>query len=214
MTSRRPAAAIVSAPEIRDYAKINAEVVERLNAGCTEVKVQGVAGQRLLLAGLRGSWNATIEIEGDAGPELAAGLDAPDLLVVCKGGAGDGAGSGMRSGRLLVLGPAGDAIGYNQAGGTIVAAGAVSHRAGLRQAEGTLVLMGETGRLAGDRQTGGLTIARDELLGPRAGRGRQGGGFVRYERLQVSFAPGECPELADLGKALAGLEPWLAPRTP
>ena len=64
-------------PELRDYSQINAELVRRLNLGQTHVRLTGVAGHRLLAAGLDGPWHATVDVEGNAGPELAAAMNAP-----------------------------------------------------------------------------------------------------------------------------------------
>src|SRR4051794_17655581 len=95
-------APVLSIPEIREYPRINAELVLLLDAGQTHVRLVGAEGQRLLLHGLRGTWEALIEIEGQAGPELAADIDAPGLTIVCHGPAADGAARGLRSGRLLI----------------------------------------------------------------------------------------------------------------
>lgn len=156
----------IPVPELRDHRRINAEVVRRLDRGDARVQVEGAAGHRLLLAGLAGGWRATIEILGDAGPELAFGLNAPGIVVVCRGAAGDGAGSRLRAGTLLLLGPAGTAVGYHQEGGLIAAAASVGPRAGLGQRGGDLVLLGSAGPLLGELSRGG------RLLSPpgRAGR--------------------------------------------
>ena len=82
-------------PELRDYQQINAELVRRLNLGQPHVRLEGVEGQRLLVSRLAGAWQAVIEVDGNAGPELAAELDAPGLTVVCRGSAADGAGRGL-----------------------------------------------------------------------------------------------------------------------
>ena len=91
-------------PELRDYQQINAELVRRLNLGERHVRLEGVDGQRLLVSRIAGAWKALIELDGNAGPELAAELDAPDLTVVCRGSAADGAGRGLAAGRLLIGG--------------------------------------------------------------------------------------------------------------
>jgi glutamate synthase domain-containing protein 3 len=175
-----PALPALSIPEIRDYQRINAELVVRLDAGHRRVRLVGAEGQRLLVSGLSGGWDAVVEIEGYAGPELAAGLDAPRLTIVCRGPAADGAGSGLRAGNLVIEGDTGAAAGYAQRGGWIVVAGNAGPRAGLNQAGGVLVLLGVVGQLAGERQSGGLLFAATDLLGPHAGRGRRGGRFVAF----------------------------------
>jgi glutamate synthase domain-containing protein 3 len=165
----------ISVPELRDYHQINAEIVRLLNRGKRHVRLDGVERQRLLAAGLSGRWEATVELIGDAGPELAAGLDAPGLLVVCRGASADGAGSGLRAGRLILHGPTGTAVGYAQEGGLIVALGAVGPRAGLRMRGGGLVLCGPVGPLAGEGQTGGELHLPPTGVGPHAGRDARGG---------------------------------------
>ena len=174
-----PDGPVIDVAEIRAYPRINAEVVRRLDLGLDRVVLAGAEGQRLLLAGLRGDWGAVVEVEGHAGPELAAGLDAPNLLVIGRGPAGDGAGRALQSGRLLIRGDAGHAVGYAQRGGRIVVVGRSGPRAGLDRDGGTLILLGPVGRLAGERQAGGLLVAFDESLGPYAGLGRRGGSMVR-----------------------------------
>ena len=139
------------------------------------IRLIGVRGQRLMIAGLAGSWEATIAVEGDAGPELAAGLDAPALTVVCLGHVADGGASGLRAGRMLVLGDVGTAFGYAQRGGLAIAVGGAGPRAGLNQAGGVLALLGTAGPLAGERQSGGLLFARADRIGPHSGRGRRSG---------------------------------------
>lgn len=169
---------VVSVPDIRDYERINAETVQLLDAGHRRIRLASVGHQRLLLSRLNGRWEAVVEVEGDAGPELAAEVDAPGLVVICRGGAADGAGRSLRAGTLLILGNAGDGVGYAQAGGQIIVAGSAGNRAGLNLTGGRLILLGPVGRLAGERQAGGTIHARPELTGPHAGRGRRGGRFL------------------------------------
>ncbi|MCA1686854.1 MAG: glutamate synthase [Planctomycetia bacterium] len=171
----------ISIPDVRDYQRINAELLQRLDAGHPRVRLSGAEGQRLLVAGLSGDWRAVVEVEGQAGPELAAGLNAPRLTVVCRGSAADGAGSGLLGGRVFLVGDAGPAVGYAQRGGTIVVHGAAGPRAGLNQSGGLLFLLGAVGPLAGERQSGGTWFANPELLGPHARRGQRGGRFLAID---------------------------------
>jgi glutamate synthase domain-containing protein 3 len=165
-------------PELRDYHQINAELVRRLNLGQQHVRLEGVEGQRLLVSRVAGDWHGTIEVDGNAGPELAAELNAPGLTVVCRGSAADGAGRGLQAGTLVVLGPAGVALGYFQKGGLIVAARDAGARAGLCQSGGELVLLGFCGPLTGERQTAGRLFLDKELAGPHLGHGRRGGRLI------------------------------------
>ena len=175
----------LSIPDIRDYQRINAELIGHLNAGHRLVRLVGAEGQRLLVSGLSGSWDAVIEVEGFAGPELSAGMDAPGLSVVCRGPVADGAGSGLRNGRIMVLGDAGPAVGYAQRGGTIIVSGKTGPRAGLNQSGGVIVLLGEVGPLAGERQSGGHFFAFADRLGPHPSRGQYGGRFIPIQSAAV-----------------------------
>ncbi len=171
--------AVIDVPDIRDYQRINAELIQLLDQGARHIRLIGVESQRLLLAGLSGSWQATIEIEGNAGPELAAGLNAPELKVVCVGSAADGTGSNLIGGQVLILGNAGACAGVSQRGGSIIIVGSAAERAGLNQSGGILLLLGRSRHLAGERQSGGILIAEDRSLGGHAGRGRRGGRLLR-----------------------------------
>jgi len=178
-----PTAADAAIPviELRDYHRINAAVVRRLDAGADRVRLEGVDGRRLLLAGLSGPWRAVIELEGDAGPELAFGLDAPGVVVVCRGRSGDGAGAEARAGTLLLLGPSGTAVGRRLAGATVVATDAVGPRAGLGMSGGDLVLLGAVGPMIGERQTGGRLLIASAASVPHVGREAVGGRRFRGE---------------------------------
>ncbi len=176
----------LSIPEIRDYQKINAELVALLDRGHPLIRLEGAEGQRLLASRLSGRWKAVVEIVGRTGPELVADLDAPGLTVIARGSTADGAGRGLKSGRIIILGDAGDAAGYAQSGGVLVIAGSTGHRAGLAQSGGILAILGSTGLLASDRQSGGRLFLPVGPLGLHAGRGRRGGRLIdRFEKDQL-----------------------------
>jgi glutamate synthase domain-containing protein 3 len=202
-------------PDIRDYHRINREVVQSLELGTTRLRLAGVEGQRLLLHGLTGPWTATIVIDGSAGPELASELNARGITVICAGGAADGAGCALVSGTLVVLGACGTAVGYDQRDGMIAAAAAVGPRAGLDQKGGCLILGGAVGRLAGERQGGGwLLLLGDEAVA-NLGYARRGGRLVSPdERLPGTEPLGgkDLRELAELALRCAGGAPELAAR--
>jgi glutamate synthase domain-containing protein 3 len=194
--------AVVPVPEVRDYHQINRRVTQLLDAGHAHIRLAGVEGQRLLLWNLRGDWDALIVVEGRAGPELAAELDAPRLRVVCTGAAADGAGRGLRAGRLLLAGACGTGLGYAQRGGVIATLGAAGPRAGLEQLGGLLILAGPVGPLAGERQAGGTLVVLNETVGPHFGRAQRGGW---RERWTGTVAP-PADEPARIARAeLAGL---------
>lgn len=202
-------ARVLSIPEIRDYQRINAELVGLLDAGHPMVRLEGAEGQRLLASGLSGPWEAVIEIEGRTGPELAADLDAPGLTIVARGPSADGAGRTMRSGRVLILGDAGDATGYGQSGGVLVVAGSAGPRAGLAQSGGILIVLGRVGRLPADRQAGGVFFAKRGQVGPHPGRGRRGGRLVELPADgPVDLDPGDAEAFRS---ARASFAPWIDP---
>jgi glutamate synthase domain-containing protein 3 len=173
-----PPPPVLFIPEIRDYQRINAGLAALLDAGHRRVRLEGAEGQRLLASGLVGPWDAVVEIDGRPGPECAADLDAPGLVVVCSARAADGAGRGLKAGRVLFLDGAGDAAGLAQRGGTLIVAGNVGHRAGLDQQGGTFAALGPVGRLSGERQAGGRIFVVRGLIGPYPGRGRRGGRWI------------------------------------
>lgn len=199
---------LVCVPDLRDYERINAELIQRLDEGFRHVRLVGAEGQRFLAAGLAGAWDAEVEVEGRAGPELAAGLNAPGVTVVCRGPAADGAGRALRAGRLVIVGDAGEAVGYAMEGGTLLVARSVGARAGLNQRGGTLMILGAVGRLAAERQAGGRFLAFRDHLGPHAGRGRRGGRLVLFDpggQAAGDLEPGDLDDFEELRRAL---ESW------
>ena len=202
-------ASVLAVPEIRDYQRLNAALAALLDAGSRRVVLSGAEGQRLLASGLSGPWRAVVEVEGWAGPELAAGLNAPGLTVVCRGQAADGAGGGLRDGRLIVLGEAGAGAGYAQRGGSIVVAGDCGPRAGLNQSGGVLVLLGRVGILGGERQSGGHLYVSSGHAGAHPGRGRRGGRFVEVAAM-ANRLDGSDPGADEVLRAvLDDARPWL-----
>ena len=196
---------VFSVPEIRDYRAINGELVRSLDQGISRFRLIGVNGHRLLVSGLVGPWNAVIEVVGDAGPEVAADMDAPGITVVCRGSAADGGAARLKAGRVLVLGSAGPAFGYTLRGGLAMVVGAVGPRAGLRQVGGDLILLGPAGAMAGERQLGGRIFTHSDL-GYHIARGRQGGRFIHMELgAENLMAP---DDLATLTAAFEVFAPW------
>ena len=210
-TEAGPGAFEVPVALVRDYQRINREVAQALDDGRTLVRLTEVEGQRLLCAGLRGPWHGVVEVVGDAGPELAAGLDAPALTVHCVGSALDGAGADLKNGRLAVSGSAGDGLGARMEGGIVVVAGPCGHRVGLRQRGGLILLLGPSGRLLGDRQAGGLLVAEPRAIDTQSGRPGTGG-----DRVSQRMFGGDAMLDAKIREALHGLpapfQPvWLNP---
>ena len=58
--------ALILVPEIRDYERINLEIVARLSSGFRRILLQGVEGQRLLVSGITGDWDAIVIVQGRA----------------------------------------------------------------------------------------------------------------------------------------------------
>ena len=194
---------VILVPEVRDYVRINAEIVALLDQGHRLIRLEGAEGQRLLAAGLTGSWDATIEIHGRTGPEVAANLHAAGLRIIARGSTLDGAGRGLRAGMIMVDGDAGDGVGYAQTGGTLIVTGNVGHRAGLAQAGGTLIILGSAGRLAGDRQSGGFLFLGPRGAGAYLRRGQCGGHLVEW-----LDRPGPAAGAA-WREVVSQIEPWV-----
>ena len=181
---------VVPIPEIRDYQRINAELARLLDEGHARVRLSGAEGHRLLISDLAGSWQAVVEVEGRAGPEFAAGLDAPGVTVVCRGPATDG---GAKSPRGESRSSATRAMPWAmpRRAASCSSPGRRVPAAGLNQHGGVLAVLGAVGRLAGDRQAGGRLFAFDDRIGSHAGRGPAG-------RL-IRLTPGDDP--------MAGIDP-------
>jgi methylamine---glutamate N-methyltransferase subunit B len=203
-----PAEVVLSVSEIRDYRAINGELVRHLDDGRRRFRLTGANGHRLLVAGLTGPWSAVIEVDGNAGPELSAEMDAPGVTVVCRGAAADGGASRMKSGRVLILGAVGPAFGYALRGGLAMVVGTAGARAGLRQLGGDLILLGPAGSLAGERQAGGRFITHGPL-GTHPGRGRQGGRFIRMD--VEGGVLGDADDRGAMREAFEAFAPWLGP---
>jgi glutamate synthase domain-containing protein 3 len=210
--SADPPSFTLSVPEIRDYDRINAELAQRLDEGHTHVRLAGAEGQRLLLARLTGIWNALVEVEGRVGPEFAAELNSPGLTVICRGDAADGAATGMRAGRVLILGNAGVAVGYAQVGGTIVVSGAAGPRAGLGQRGGNLALLSDVGQLVAERQSGGRIFVFTNRLGKHAERGKRGGRLIRLASSGDPLAAVDTTDATAFRELERTLQPWVTLR--
>ena len=200
-----PLVPVIIVPEVRDYVRINAELVALLDSGHPRIRLDGAEGQRLLASGLVGPWRATIEIQGRTGPELAANIDAPGLRIVARGDTQDGAGRGLKAGIIVVVGDVGDGVGYAQSGGTLVVTGDAGHRAGLGQSGGILAVLGKSGRLAGDRQSGGTFFLGRGGVGPYPGLGRRGGRRVGW------FDPWDDQDRTAWNDLVEAVSPWVDP---
>ena len=162
---------VLSVPEIRDYRAINGELVRHLDLGVRSLRLTGANGQRLLVSGLAGPWTAVIEVVGDAGPELAAGMDAPGSRwsVGVRSRTEEPAGFGP--GRLLVLGS-------SRPGLRICSTRGARHGGGIRRGPCRALPAwrgshpDRSGRSSRGRETVGWTASHVRRSGSTSGRGR------------------------------------------
>ncbi|MFM1801712.1 MAG: hypothetical protein RJA81_1064 [Planctomycetota bacterium] len=142
-------------PEWRDSQAVTRQVVTALNLGVSKVVLSGARGDRLLLAGLSGDWSATIRIDGNVGSELAREMNSPGITVLATGDVGAGAGSGLKAGRLLILGRSGALAGTQIENGEIWCLGPAGNRLGYRASGGLIVVGDGLGLMAMDRRVSG-----------------------------------------------------------
>lgn len=147
-------------PEWRDSHAVTQQVALALSRGVSQVYLTGARGDRLLLAGLSGTWSAEIRIDGDLGTELARNLDAPGVMVLADGTAGAGAGSGMKAGTLVITGKAGPLLGTQLAGGEIWALAGAGARLAYMALGGRILVASGIGPMAMDRRVGGTLTFR------------------------------------------------------
>ena len=147
-------------PEWRDSHAVTQQVALSLNRGVAKVHLTGARGDRLLLAGLTGSWTAEIRIDGDLGTELARDMNAPNIFVLADGAAGAGAGAGLKAGTLVISGKAGPLLGSQIKGGEIWALAGSGARLAYRAEGGRIVAASAIGPMAMDRRRGGTLTFR------------------------------------------------------
>jgi glutamate synthase domain-containing protein 3 len=146
-------------PEWRDSHAVTQQVGLALNRGYRQIFLTGARGDRLLLAGLSGPWEAGVRIDGDVGTEFARGLNASGLFVLVNGSSGAGAGYGLKAGTLVVAGKSGAMLGTHIEGGEIWALGFAGSRLAHCSKGGRIVVGNGIGPMAMDRRISGtLTI--------------------------------------------------------
>jgi glutamate synthase domain-containing protein 3 len=146
-------------PEWRDSHAVTQQVGLALNKGYRQISLTGARGDRLLLAGLSGPWEAEVRIDGDVGTEFARGLNATGLFVLVNGSSGAGAGYGLKAGTLVVAGKSGAMLGTHIEGGEIWALGFAGSRLAHCSKGGRIVVGNGIGPMAMDRRISGtLTI--------------------------------------------------------
>lgn len=146
-------------PEWRDSHAVTQQVGLALNKGYRQIFLTGARGDRLLLAGLSGPWEAEVRIDGDVGTEFARGLNSPSLFVLVNGSSGAGAGYGLKAGTLVVAEKSGSMLGTHIEGGEIWALGFAGSRLAHCSKGGRIVVGNGIGPMAMDRRISGtLTI--------------------------------------------------------
>jgi glutamate synthase domain-containing protein 3 len=146
-------------PEWRDSHAVTQQVGLALNKGYRQIFLTGARGDRLLLAGLSGPWEAEVRIDGDVGTEFARGLNASGLFVLVNGSSGAGVGYGLKAGTLVVAGKSGAMLGTHIEGGEIWALGFAGSRLAHCSKGGRIVVGNGIGPMAMDRRISGtLTI--------------------------------------------------------
>jgi len=80
-----PAEAVLSFPISAIYERNQRGAGATARLGTRQCPTRRRRGTAILAARLAGDWSAVVEVEGCAGPELAAELNAPSLTVVCRG---------------------------------------------------------------------------------------------------------------------------------
>src|SRR5450759_1634100 len=171
------------------YREMNTEVRELARAGCDEIVLDGINGQRYIADGLVDK--VRIVINGVPGNDLGAFMDGPTVIV--NDNAQDGVGNTMNSGKIVIRGHAGDVIGYGMRGGKVFVKGNVGYRVGIhmksyRDQVPIVVAGGRAGDFFGEYMAGGLLVLLglgDEpgpVAGSYLGTGMHGGTiYVRGE---------------------------------
>jgi formylmethanofuran dehydrogenase subunit C len=176
--------------------------------------VQPNVGETLVLEGDDLRWcdrigfqlrEGRIEVHGDAGDWLGAGMAGGELLV--QGDAGVLAGCEMSGGRLYVGGDVGECAASAQPGsmdgmrgGRLVVGGDAGPRFGDRMRRGTAVVYGNAGDFCGSRMVAG-TIAVAGGWGAHPGWGMRRGTLVALNGSAVQPAPTFVPTGHDLAVA-------------
>ncbi|MBN1193105.1 MAG: hypothetical protein JXA36_05395 [Coriobacteriia bacterium] len=199
------------------YKELNEAIRAEVGRGATEIRLDGVNGQRYIGTGLREP-GVRIEVHGTAGNDMAMFADGVEIEVF--GNAQDGVGNTMSGGGVIVHGDAGDVLGYGMRGGRVFVEGDVGYRVGIHMKAfeknvPVLVCGGKARDFFGEYMAGGMLVLlgmnnRDEaqpLAGGFLGAGMHGG--VIYVRGAVE--PWQCGAEVGIAEAteedLAELRP-------
>jgi glutamate synthase domain-containing protein 3 len=174
------------------YRRFNEMIREAIRGGATELVLTDVLGHRYIGTGITAP-EATINVHGVPGEDLAAFADGPHIIV--HNNAQDGVGNTMNDGRIEVHGKAGDVVGYGMRGGRIYIESDVGYRVGIhmkgyREKQPLIVVGGCAGNFFGEYMAGGcqilLGIGRTEkkpTIGSYCATGMHGG--VIYVRDEI-----------------------------
>lgn len=166
----------------KGYRQLNSEVRQALEAGATQILLDGVNGHYYLGAGLRG--NQRLVVNGTPGNDTACYLDGPEMVIY--GNAQDGLGNTMNNGRVIVHGGAGDVLGYGMRGGELFIRDSVGYRGGIHmkefKAKCPVIVIGKSaGSFLGEYMAGGrivllgLDSPEGQIIGRHCGSGMHGG---------------------------------------
>ncbi len=176
------------------YKQLNEQIKEAVANGAKRIKLTNVMGQYYIADGITG--DASIEIEGVPGQDLAAFMNGPTIVV--KNNAQDTIGNTMDSGKIVIHGLAGDVLGYGMRGGKMHILSDVGYRVGIhmksyKEKVPVIIVGGNAGDFFGEYMAGGVLIllginpVREEMpiCGDYLGTGMHGG--VMYIRGKVDI---------------------------
>lgn len=141
------------------YTPLNQQIRKAVEEGADEIVVNNVLGQRFIGDGLRG--NATIQVYGVAGGDLAMFMSGPTIIV--HGNAEHAPGNTMDSGKVVIHGSAGDAVAHSMRGGKVFIREDIGYRGGIHMKQyetqrPILVVGGSAQTFLGEYMAGGLLI--------------------------------------------------------
>ncbi|RPI64130.1 MAG: hypothetical protein EHM48_01355 [Planctomycetaceae bacterium] len=141
------------------YRQLNEKVRQALKDGAERIILQNVCGQRYIGDGLRGE--ATIEIHGTPGNDMAMFMNGPTIFV--HGNGQDGIGNTMTMGEIVIDGSVGDLLAHSLRGGRIYVRGSAGYRSAIHMKQYTepvpaVVIGGTAGDYTGEYMAGGVLI--------------------------------------------------------
>ena len=187
-----------------NFRELNSRIRDSVQAGCSQITLNSVCGQRYIGLGL--GTGLKITVNGIPGNDSAMFMGGTSLII--NGNAQDGLGNTMDSGTVVVHGHSGDILGHGMRGGQIYVRDSVGTRVGIhmksyKQKKPIIVIGGSAGDFFGEYMAGGILIVlginrgKQDILGRFVGTGMHGGTI--YIRGQVSdFQLGKEVKVFDL----------------